>query len=111
MLLLIVIFLQITFNFLTNGELQPPKIDTQILSAKLNRTGMYESKIKELMRIFDNSTTIAEQSSRANKFISSMSNAKVNVYGRQQSRNGFVKRTRKFSIKIFPFRVKSIPHN
>ncbi|KAK6041335.1 hypothetical protein COOONC_21160 [Cooperia oncophora] len=78
MLLLAVILFQVTLNSWTDGQLQPPKIGSQILYAKLNRTQMYDSKIKEFLKIFDSTTMgIPAQRSRAKAFIASMSNAKV----------------------------------
>uniref|UniRef100_A0A7I4Y8L3 Secreted protein n=1 Tax=Haemonchus contortus TaxID=6289 RepID=A0A7I4Y8L3_HAECO len=78
MLLLLLFIFQITSNSWTNADLRPPPIGSQIVSDKLNRTGIYGVKIKEILKILDNSTAGSEeQKNRLKAYTASMSNVKV----------------------------------
>ncbi|WKX94408.1 hypothetical protein Q1695_011569 [Nippostrongylus brasiliensis] len=57
---------------------QPPQIGTQIMVAKLNKTGLFAAKRDELLKpLTDSTLSVQEQRNRMKTYISKLGNAKV----------------------------------
>ncbi|VDP01418.1 unnamed protein product [Heligmosomoides polygyrus] len=78
MLVLLVIVLQALTNSLIDAELKPPQISSEVMFEKLSKTGMFEKKVSEFLKILSNiSLSVQEQRESATAYISNLKNAKV----------------------------------
>ncbi|CAJ0608117.1 unnamed protein product [Cylicocyclus nassatus] len=71
-------YFTVFFLAAVHGTINPPPLDQQLLLKAMNKTGMFQSKIDQFLKIFADRGTSNEQKHEAAKaFISSLANKKV----------------------------------